>query len=401
MNIELSNGNKLVYDIDSMNLVDVINNINIGSNSLMSKNLATFVDYIKKSDLQVEDQANIINEANSIDQQTSDDNSFIDSLQNTLDKSNSNIQISRDQNNVIQLNKVELGIPEINPETTINIYAGTGENSHLSNFAERPFYPRGDYDNDDDSYDIFFKYHPFLPNIFSSVEEAFQYFKFMIPMSNTSYASDVYLGLNLTQEEKESENYRHGKELNEVLDKIYYTRDPVEKKRLGNTKGLLSKEELQEWDKNSSELMKYLIKQSFEQNPKALKQLLDTGNATLTHTQDKGKWGILFPKILMEVRDELRKKIAQQPKPKYEQVAPKTQALLNFDNDFTRTKNKVSESFQAIRDLLQEGDFKTMDKYKQISDILIDPSFINSLKRIKDSDNALKALENLFNNLKC
>jgi hypothetical protein len=53
--------------------------------------------------------------------------------------------------------------------------------------------------------------------------------------------------------------------------------------------------------------MKELIKASFEQNPQALQRLLATGDATLTHTQDKSKWGTEFPKLLMEVRDELRK----------------------------------------------------------------------------------------------
>lgn len=51
--------------------------------------------------------------------------------------------------------------------------------------------------------------------------------------------------------------------------------------------------------------MKGFIKQSFEQNPEALTQLLATGNSKLTHTQDKGKWGTEFPRLLMEVRDEL------------------------------------------------------------------------------------------------
>jgi len=59
------------------------------------------------------------------------------------------------------------------------------------------------------------------------------------------------------------------------------------------------------WDENSASIMKGIIKDSFEQNPKALEKLLATGNATLTHTQDKTKWGKLFPKILMEVRQEL------------------------------------------------------------------------------------------------
>ena len=52
--------------------------------------------------------------------------------------------------------------------------------------------------------------------------------------------------------------------------------------------------------------MKRIIKLSFEQNAEALQKLLATGNATLTHTQDKTKWGTEFPKLLMEVRNELR-----------------------------------------------------------------------------------------------
>jgi predicted NAD-dependent protein-ADP-ribosyltransferase YbiA (DUF1768 family) len=57
--------------------------------------------------------------------------------------------------------------------------------------------------------------------------------------------------------------------------------------------------------------MKALIKASFEQNPQALQRLLSTGNATLTHTKAdnpraKVNWGTEFPKLLMEVREELR-----------------------------------------------------------------------------------------------
>jgi len=54
--------------------------------------------------------------------------------------------------------------------------------------------------------------------------------------------------------------------------------------------------------------MKQLLKESFEQNPQALQILLSTGNATLTHVQDNSKWGNEFPRLLMEVRDELKKK---------------------------------------------------------------------------------------------
>ena len=53
-------------------------------------------------------------------------------------------------------------------------------------------------------------------------------------------------------------------------------------------------------------LMKSLVKASFEQNPSATKALLATGNSNITHTQDNGIWKTEFPKILMEVRNELR-----------------------------------------------------------------------------------------------
>ena len=75
-----------------------------------------------------------------------------------------------------------------------------------------------------------------------------------------------------------------------------------EARKLGRSiKGLDTKA----WDADSSSIMKILIKESFRQNPDALQRLLSTGNAMLTHTQDKGKWGIEFPRILMEVRNEL------------------------------------------------------------------------------------------------
>jgi hypothetical protein len=61
------------------------------------------------------------------------------------------------------------------------------------------------------------------------------------------------------------------------------------------------------WDANSYNVMKQLLKESFEQNPQAAQRLLDTGNATLTHNQDESKWKTEFPRLLMEVRDELRK----------------------------------------------------------------------------------------------
>ena len=85
------------------------------------------------------------------------------------------------------------------------------------------------------------------------------------------------------------------------LDKLQNTTGSEAKTIGTKLKGL----DTDRWDANSSKIMKDLIKQSFEQNPDALAKLLATGNAELTHTQDKGKWGKEFPKLLMEVRNEL------------------------------------------------------------------------------------------------
>lgn len=75
------------------------------------------------------------------------------------------------------------------------------------------------------------------------------------------------------------------------------------------------------WDKNSSLEMESLIRDSFRQNPKALERLLATGNAPLTHTQDKSKWGTEFPRILMAVREELRKeKTTPEPSKEEKQI---------------------------------------------------------------------------------
>ena len=73
--------------------------------------------------------------------------------------------------------------------------------------------------------------------------------------------------------------------------------------------------------------MKELLLESFKQNPDSLKKLLATGNAELTHTQEspKSKWRTEFPKLLMEVREELK---SQQPS-----TQPTTEDLKNPNYD--------------------------------------------------------------------
>lgn len=170
----------------------------------------------------------------------------------------------------------------LGPETKINIYASTGENAELSNFAQRPF-------TDDGIYDVGYAYKNTTgKNItWNTVEAAFQ-------AEKLTYASDKYWTEKITKLSKE------GIALIEKLAQAKGT----EAKKIGQTiEGLNTKE----WDEVSSDAMGTLIYTSFKQNPDALAKLLATGNATLTHTQDQGKWGTEFPKLLMEVRDELRK----------------------------------------------------------------------------------------------
>lgn len=155
---------------------------------------------------------------------------------------------------------------------TVNIYDGTGENADLSNFAIRPF---THHFNDGSVKD------------FQSVEQAFQYIK-------ASEFADT--------RSNDGNTRPSGKSIQaEIMD----TTTGSQLRSLGRQIKNLN---VQAWDRSSSFVMKQLLKESFEQNPQALQILLNTGNATLTNVQDNSKWGKEFPKLLMEVREELRKK---------------------------------------------------------------------------------------------
>jgi len=158
----------------------------------------------------------------------------------------------------------------------INIYAGTGENAELSNFAERPF----EYIVQPIVSKIYGK------KLFDSVEQAFQWHKGLFSEAPAEFAGSD-----------------GGSKTVQIMKQIKETKNGGEIRKLGQQFYLIKSKQ---WDSFSLILMKDLIKESFEQNPDALVKLLATGNAKLTHTQDKGKWGIEFPRLLMEVRDELK-----------------------------------------------------------------------------------------------
>ena len=160
------------------------------------------------------------------------------------------------------------------PETKINIYSKTGENADLSNFAERPFVMQAVLYLSDGTEEV--------GNVrFNSVEQAFQYAKLS------------YSNMDRLQKAK-------------VATHILNARTGAEAKNYGGRFWIKEFDDAT-WDKESSKVMKPLLIKSFKQNPQALQRLLATGNATLTHTQGKGKWDTEFPRLLMEVREELRK----------------------------------------------------------------------------------------------
>ena len=160
------------------------------------------------------------------------------------------------------------------PSETINIYAGTGENADLSNFAIRPFTISGDKPESSIR----------IGGNFQTVEGAFQAQKLVFSSMSDDEKEAVKKRLETASGSQAKSIGRKIKDLNTVS-----------------------------WDKASSDIMKDLLLESFSQNPEALNRLLSTGDATLPHTQDKGKWGTEFPKILMEVRELLRNRSNIEP----------------------------------------------------------------------------------------
>ena len=216
------------------------------------------------------------------------------------------------------------------PDTKINIYAGTGENAELSNFANRPFKEDGDLSE---------LYKDITGNVlvFNTVEGAYQAYKIFY-----------------------SEKYSNEEKIN-LLNKFSKSTGS-QAKQLGQTiEGL----EIKDWNNNNSEIMKALLKNSFEQNPTALQKLLATGNATLTHTQDKSKWGTEFPRLLMEVREELRDK-----QPSTEALDFKTMPEFTIDR-----KREILSNFALKHGVTQQEAYDYInqalnDKTKNPTDII-------------------------------
>ena len=200
----------------------------------------------------------------------------------------------------------ETVVPSQPVETTtekINIYAGTGENADLSNFAVRPF------------------------NIgnqtFNTVEGAFQ-------AAKLAFTNDYLITGKLRKGDQE------------IINELRVTTG-AEAKKIGRKIEGLNR---YEWDRVSSNRMKSFLRLSFEQNPAALERLLATGNATLTHKykgveQDGGR----FSKLLMEVREEFRGK-----------------RIINFEQSFSAERQEeILNNFATKHNMTKEAARKYID----------------------------------------
>ena len=199
----------------------------------------------------------------------------------------------------------------IGSETKMNIYAGTGENADLSNFAIRPFVIGG------------IKYQ--------SVEQYYQLKKFQIA-GILDFDYDAPNAQSIANK------------IDEIAQKIANTSNGAEIKKLGNTRipGVTLDEK--RWDVQGKIAMKEAMLESFKQNPQALQRLLATGNATFTHTQDKGKWGTEFPKLLMEVREELRSQpivFSQEKQRRLDELENKIRSKAGLTPDEVGERNRL------------------------------------------------------------
>lgn len=252
-----------------------------------------------------------------------------------------------------------------NSKKTINIYS-TEKNGFesLSNFAERPFIiteELADRINKVVGGDAIFPGEKF-----KSVEHAFQFLKIGHSVLDETYGFDdnkyekIIEDFNKLDPKKPSSLKGFGKKLN------------------------FSKEGLELWDKNSYELMKILIKESLNQNEKHKNLLIRTKDSILTHNQDKSKWNKLFPKALMEIREEFI-----QEKLESERKYGKQLELFNED-EYVEIDNKV------LNETSESANIEVLEKHPLINNEMF---FYDGVGlNYQTVENIKKSIDDLYKN---
>ena len=215
-----------------------------------------------------EQQSSKFNDNNAITEQVLASINKVKSSQLYVEKAIPYSQFGKKEEEFFDYEELEdevVNVDEVITEDKINIYAGTGENASLSNFAIRPFTVNVETPSGSKQF------------TFQSVEQGFHFYKAIV-----------------------AENPTVGK-------KILETTNGGQLKRLTNRNNLpMTLSQVKEWDEASKSIMLNLMYDSYAQNPKEASKLLATGNATITHTQDNTRWKIDFPEVVMTVRDMLR-----------------------------------------------------------------------------------------------
>ena len=106
--------------------------------------------------------------------------------------------------------------------------------------------------------------------------------------------------------------------------------------------------------------------ESFKQNPEEAAKLLETGKATLTHTQDKGKWGTEFPRILMEVRSKLLANMNESKSQSKLETTSKKLSGLDLVDMYVAAEKRLREELTQLG--LSEADITT--KFNEFAAIL-------------------------------
>jgi predicted NAD-dependent protein-ADP-ribosyltransferase YbiA (DUF1768 family) len=150
-------------------------------------------------------------------------------------------------------------------DVKINIYAGDNQNTELSNFAIRPFKTNVETSSGNKEY------------TFQSVEQGFHFYKTVVA-NNPQVAAQILKTTN-------------GGTLRNLTSRSNLN---------------MTSEQVKEWDDTSKSIMLNLMYDSYAQNPDKAQLLLNTGDATITHTQDNTRWKTDFPEVVMTVRDMLR-----------------------------------------------------------------------------------------------
>ena len=204
-------------------------------------------------------------------------------------------------------------IPVSQSTKYLNIYAGTNENSYLSNFAIRPFTIEVETPNGPKTF------------TFKSVEQGFHFYKTIV--ANRP----------------------------DISEKILKTTNGGQLKSLTNRANLkMTPEQIKEWDDSSKSIMLNLMYDSFSQNKKEADRLVDTGNTKLTHKlngkeQDNGR----FSEVITTVREMLKEEGFGNQQQSSDNQENKSQIPTSINNPTDQIEAGDHFNFQNSETLLQ------------------------------------------------